>query len=208
MSVSVHPSAGYARQRWRNGGGWTNEIARSVADETTDDWTWRVSIAEIDTDGPFSPFPGVDRVLVLLNGDGVGLAIDGTHHELREQYAHIQFAGEAVVHCSLVNGPTRDFNVMWRRSATQSTHVQVFLRMLGGVFSITALPGELWVMHLLADSTVAGPGLPVGATTADTVIVDAVTSVQPIRQSLLGTGTALLIRVSNMCSTAPTSGRL
>jgi len=37
---------------WRNGGGLTREIARA-AGRTSQDWAWRVSIAEIDRGGPF-----------------------------------------------------------------------------------------------------------------------------------------------------------
>ena len=53
------------RMRWKNGAGWTSEILR-VPD--VEDWRWRLSIAEVETDAPFSPFPGVERELVLLGG--------------------------------------------------------------------------------------------------------------------------------------------
>src|SRR5690606_5169475 len=56
------------RMRWKNGAGWTSEILR-VPD--VEDWRWRLSIAEVETDAPFSPFPGVERELVLLGGNGM-----------------------------------------------------------------------------------------------------------------------------------------
>jgi hypothetical protein len=50
----------YRRVRWKNGAGWTREIVR-VPDR--EDWDWRLSIAEIEQDAPFSVFPGIDREL-------------------------------------------------------------------------------------------------------------------------------------------------
>ena len=62
------PAHEYRRERWRNERGWTREIHRHP--EGAAEWAWRVSIAEIDHDAPFSAFPGVDRELVLLHGNG------------------------------------------------------------------------------------------------------------------------------------------
>ena len=64
------------RVRWKNDGGWTTEIAREPAD-AAEAFRWRVSIADIESDGPFSNFPGVDRDLLLLAGNGIELDIDG-----------------------------------------------------------------------------------------------------------------------------------
>ncbi len=215
MSVTVHQSAQYDRQRWRNGGGWTQEVARSLPGAAGVDWTWRVSIAEIETDGPFSQFPNVERLLVLLDGTGMQLTVDGQSHELIEQYVHMRFSGEAHIECSLIDGPTRDLNVMWRRGGyTDEPHheprdAQVFQRLIGGTFSITAQPAELWVMHILAGTSVAGPGLAAGAEPTDTIVIDATTSEVPIRQSFLGTGTILLVRVClGVRAVGQTSGRL
>ena len=70
----VIPSYEYRRTRWRNGGGWTREIHAEPAD--AGDWGWRLSIAEITADGPFSTFEGVDRELVLLAGEGLRLRFE------------------------------------------------------------------------------------------------------------------------------------
>ena len=71
----VIPANEYRRERWRNGLGWTREIhaaaSRAAASPAAadpaagDSWEWRLSIAEIEHDAPFSSFPGVDRELVL-----------------------------------------------------------------------------------------------------------------------------------------------
>ena len=67
----VIPANEYRRTRWKNGQGWTREILRMP---DSDDWTWRLSIAEIEQDAAFSSFPGIDRELILLQGNGLRLA--------------------------------------------------------------------------------------------------------------------------------------
>ena len=57
---------------WKNGGGVTSELARSPQ---ADEFDWRLSVAEVATDGPFSQFPGIDRLLVLLSGADAGQLI-------------------------------------------------------------------------------------------------------------------------------------
>ena len=96
---------------WANGGGITYEVLRSPQGGA--DFDWRVSIAEVASDGPFSPYPGVDRVLILLHGAMV-LEIDGVSHEV-SRFAPIEFAGESYVESRLSQGPTMDLNVMTRR---------------------------------------------------------------------------------------------
>src|SRR5215467_12821624 len=59
---------------WRNDGGRTREIAVGGADE--EQFDWRVSLADIDRDGPFSGYPGYSRVISVVEGDGVELTVD------------------------------------------------------------------------------------------------------------------------------------
>lgn len=101
---------------WKNGGGLTWEIAAFPADAGFDHFAWRVSVAEVQRDGPFSSFPGVDRTLVLLRGEGMRLSGEGNPVELRVPYEPIRFSGEAPLDCELLGGATRDFNVMVRRA--------------------------------------------------------------------------------------------
>jgi environmental stress-induced protein Ves len=83
------------------------------------DFDWRVSIAHIASDGPFSTFPGVDRVITLLSGAGVHLHSEGgqVDHRLGTPLAPFVFAGEMPVHARLLAGDCHDFNVMTRRAA-------------------------------------------------------------------------------------------
>ena len=188
-SSRVIPANEYRRVRWRNGTGWTREI---VAEPAQDDWEWRLSIAEIEQDGPFSLFPGVDRELVLLSGNGLRLRFDdGEVRELQPPHERLRFAGERVVAGELVDGPTQDFNLMWRRD---SHAAQLWHRPLVGPMVIFAEPGTTWAVHLLAGQArfaddSALPDLAAG----DTALLHA--GARRLRHVLEGGGEVLLIRL-------------
>ena len=67
----------HRRMPWKNGGGMTVEIAVSPEGAGIEDFDWRVSMAFVEQDGPFSIFPGIDRTLAVLSGDGIVLHIAG-----------------------------------------------------------------------------------------------------------------------------------
>jgi environmental stress-induced protein Ves len=141
----VIPAFEYRRERWRNGLGWTREILR-VPD--TDDWQVRLSIAEIEQDAAFSAFPGIERELVLLRGEGLRLRFDdGALHTLMPPHDRLRFAGEARVTGELVDGVTHDFNLMWRRDAVQA---ELLHRPLVGSMFFFTEPEAAWAIHLLA----------------------------------------------------------
>ena len=101
-----------APQPWKNGGGSTREL---LAWPGTADWQLRVSVADIAQDGPFSPYPGVERWFAVLEGAGVRLAWPGGHERrLTPRDPALRFAGEPAPHCHLLAGPTRDLNLMLR----------------------------------------------------------------------------------------------
>jgi environmental stress-induced protein Ves len=136
---------GYRRERWKNGTGWTREIVRVPE---TADWDWRLSIAEIEQDGPFSVFPGIERELVLIRGNGLRLRFsDGEVHELEPPHARLRFAGEREVRSELLEGTTHDFNLMWRREAVAA---ELLHRPLVGPMLFFTEPGVSWAIHLLA----------------------------------------------------------
>lgn len=122
--------AAYEPQPWRNGGGTTRELLRwpaalgeegSPAGANTaapgDAWLVRVSVAEIARDGPFSPFPGVDRWFAVLEGAGVALALPDGEEVRRPGDDALAFAGEAAPGCRLIDGATSDLNLMVRRAS-------------------------------------------------------------------------------------------
>jgi environmental stress-induced protein Ves len=100
---------------WKNGGGSTTEIAISPLGAGFDDFEWRVSLATIAQDGPFSSFPGIDRSLALVAGDGVLLDFGDERFVLSPSEPLIEFAGEDQVHATVTGPHTTDFNVMTRR---------------------------------------------------------------------------------------------
>lgn len=102
---------------WKNGLGRTRELACQPSGASGDDFLWRVSIAEVDRAAPFSCFPGVDRQIVLLDGAGFTMTLDGSRtHALTTPFAPFAFPGEAKVDVELAGGATRDFNLMVRRA--------------------------------------------------------------------------------------------
>src|ERR1700689_272768 len=66
---------------WKNGGGSTTEVAVAPAGASLDNFDWRVSLARVASDGPFSEFPGIDRSLAVVKGEGLVLSI-GQHAPL------------------------------------------------------------------------------------------------------------------------------
>jgi environmental stress-induced protein Ves len=94
---------------WRNGGGLTREL---LAWPHADEWRIRISVADVERDGPFSYFPAADRWFSVLEGKGVKLTVGGGTQVLTPDSEPFGFSGNADVHCSLLAGPTRDFNLM------------------------------------------------------------------------------------------------
>jgi len=186
----VIPAHLYRRERWKNERGWTREITRSPV---AGDWNWRLSIAEIEEDAPFSRFDGVERELVLLSGNGLRLRFDdGVVHELLPPHDRVRFAGERGVQGELVDGPTQDFNLMWRRDAIDA---QLWHRPLVGPMVIFVDPGSVWAVHLLAGQArfADASGLP-DLSAADTALLVAP---GPVRERFVldGGGEALLVRL-------------
>ncbi len=101
-------------QPWRNGGGLTREL---LAWPARDGWALRISVADIRADGPFSAFAGVDRWFAVLEGAGVRLVLPEGQRRVAAGDAPLHFAGEAAPPCELLDGPTRDLNLMLRRDA-------------------------------------------------------------------------------------------
>ena len=126
---SVLSPADFRRMPWKNSGGTTTEIAVHPPGAGLSSFAWRVSIADVETDGPFSTFAGVDRTLVLLAGAGMRLTGDGEPLELRTRFEPVDFSGDLDLGCSLVDGPVRDFNLMVRRGVARGS---VIVRSEGG----------------------------------------------------------------------------
>lgn len=112
-SVSL---AAIAPQAWRNDGGRTREL---LCWPSTEDWAVRISVADIEADGPFSDFPDVERWFAVIDGAGVTLTFGDTECTTERRVARgdppLRFDGAHGPGCRLVDGPTRDLNLMAHR---------------------------------------------------------------------------------------------
>lgn len=102
---------------WKNGGGVTTELFR-LSDANSEDFLLRISVAQVASSGPFSPFPNIDRHLLILNGNG---CILNGNHTLSVNSPVFSFPGELNINCELVDGSFSDFNVMIKRGWKQAS---------------------------------------------------------------------------------------
>lgn len=100
MRVEILRQAARTSTPWRNGGGVTFDIARHPPEAGLEDFAWRVSMALVERAGPFSIFPGIDRILTVLRGTLDLRFADGTAARLDAQSAPFAFAGDAACHGS------------------------------------------------------------------------------------------------------------
>lgn len=173
-AVRVWRAADREATPWRNGGGSTYELAVEPPGAGLDDFAWRVSIAAVETDGPFSRYPGVDRVIMLLRGGPMQLTVDGAARDL-QPLQPFSFAGEADVDC-VVGVASRDLNLMTRRGLVTGTldlvtpasagsvidsAWRVVLVVVDGSVEVGPLSLGLWDGLLAADEglTVRGDGM-------------------------------------------------
>jgi len=150
----------YRSMPWKNGAGRTTEIAVHPPGAALDAFAWRVSIADVERDGPFSRFPGIDRTIVLLAGSGMRLAGPGTspkgpgmgpkgtarETDLTTRFVAHDFSGDDAIDCTLLAGPCRDFNAMFRRG-----------RARGRVAVVRDSPARLESAHFRVSYAAKGP---------------------------------------------------
>lgn len=106
----------HKRMPWKNGKGETVEIAVFPEGASVDTFDWRISMAPVASDGPFSVFPGIDRTLSILSGDGMMLSVEGMAPTiLGGNSVPFSFSGDAKTEAVLQAGPITDLNVMTRR---------------------------------------------------------------------------------------------
>jgi environmental stress-induced protein Ves len=118
--MRVLRSVDHKRMPWKNGKGETVEIAVSppAPGATVDNFDWRISMATVAEDGPFSVFGGIDRTLSVLTGEGITLSVAGhAPTTLRRETPPYGFPADRETSATLVSGPITDLNVMSRRGA-------------------------------------------------------------------------------------------
>jgi environmental stress-induced protein Ves len=166
MTGRVLRPADYVAMPWKNGGGTTTEIWKAAAPDGA--VLWRLSIADVASDGPFSEFPGIDRWIMVIDGKGMELTDDGQAHRMSDPFAPLAFSGDARTACRLIAGPIRDFNLMVARGyaggALRVSHLApgASQPLAENIAAIHVLRGEVEVesgaVHVLSagDSWIAG----------------------------------------------------
>jgi uncharacterized protein len=110
MTINVVRFDEVIPQRWKNGGGVTREL---LAWPNANEWAIRLSVADIERDGSFSTFPGVERWFAVLSGNGVRLGVPAKL--IKRGDDAVNFDGALAPNCTLIDNPTRDLNLMIRR---------------------------------------------------------------------------------------------
>ncbi|MFD2738918.1 HutD family protein [Sulfitobacter aestuarii] len=146
---------------WKNGGGITRNIA---ADMQGDRVSWRLSMADVSVEGPFSEFAGLTRVLTVI--EGTGMVLETPEGALAADYAQpVTFDGATPVNARLTAGPLRDFNLMYDTQGWQGE-----VTVLHGPGERESAGADLLVLHCIAGQV----GLPGGETLGkgDTAILE------------------------------------
>ncbi|MCE9593978.1 MAG: HutD family protein [Planctomycetes bacterium] len=124
MHAVLHLTPADARRvPWKNGRGATDELAIFPEDASFErgDFAWRISRARVEESGPFSPFAGFDRILVVVDGEGLVLAHgDASPRARLRKLEPYRFAGDWETSGELVRGPIGDFNVITRRDRARA----------------------------------------------------------------------------------------
>ncbi len=141
---------------WKNGGGATTEIAIGPSGASLETFDWRISMARVASDGPFSRFAGIDRTLAVIAGSGLVLTIGGRAPiTLAAGSAPVSFGGETPTSAQLLAGEITDLNVMTRRGRFihQLTRIEQPVRCdFSGDHDIAM------VIAINADATIASDG--------------------------------------------------
>ena len=170
MTMRILRSADYRIMPWKDGGGTTTEIyvAPEDAGLSGRPFDWRVSIADVASDGPFSRFPGYDRHIMAIAGHG--MVLDGGPDgpiDLSRKFAPQAFSGDWTVSGRLISGPVRDFNLIARRGRYDSllemheAASDLRLDAAAATLLVHVLDGEVAASgHVLAasETLILGPG--------------------------------------------------
>ncbi|PRD42619.1 HutD-family protein [Phyllobacterium phragmitis] len=144
--MSLLRAEDHRRMPWKNGGGETTEIAVFPQGAGFADFGWRVSMAKVAGDGPFSHFPGIDRTLAILDGNGLELTFgDGNRAFLDADADPLSFPADITVDARLSDGPITDLNVMTRRGTV--THKVSRIEIDGAIERQTAGMPTLALCH-------------------------------------------------------------
>jgi len=186
------------RIRWRNGLGWTREI-HAEPDGESEEWRWRLSIADIEQPAAFSRFESVERELMLLSGDGLTLRFDdGQVADLQPPHARLRFSGSRALQGEPSGPGVSALNLMWRAGCVDAS---VWHRPLVGTMVVFVDPGDCWVVHVLAGEVRLAETDVFQGARGDTLLLRATDSRR--RFGLDGGGELLLVRFAAVDTVGP-----
>ncbi|GJF33540.1 hypothetical protein KNE206_62400 [Kitasatospora sp. NE20-6] len=191
MAWQVLRTDGRPAVPWLNGGGVTREVAGGPAGSGPADFDWRVSLADVTRGGPFSVFPGVDRVLTVVAGEALDLAVGGTAPVRVEPHLPFAFPGDAPTGGGLPSGPVVALNVMTRRGRASARVV-----ITGGPCPLEVPDAGTLVVVCLAGTVAVGTAGPVLARHDAALREDAVPGGGDLLQVLDGLAAVVTVRRS------------
>jgi environmental stress-induced protein Ves len=144
---------------WKNGHGSTTEIAVEPPGAALDGFEWRISVAELRGSGPFSTFPGYDRVILQLDGQPMSLAHGGAAPVRLEPLVPHAFSGDDETACA-VDGVAHDFNLMVLRDVADA---ELAVHALSGGEGIERDGDAATVVYVLEGELELQDGDPLGA---------------------------------------------
>ncbi|WP_296739928.1 HutD family protein [Mesorhizobium sp.] len=184
-------AADYKVMPWKNGGGTTTEIAVSPEGAGLDAFDWRISMARVETSGPFSSFAGIDRTLSVLEGEGIVLDIAGrSPSRLTASSAPLSFPGDVPTSATLIGGPITDLNVMTRRGRTDHAVERLSV---SGEMQVQSAADTTLVFAVAGFTIVTDGGSDLGP--LDTVVLDRKSPNLRLRSK--GQGLVFVIRLNN-----------
>lgn len=140
---------------WKNGNGVTREIASAavsvgsasvgsalIGSGTPPDW--RISMATVTEDAPFSSFAGVVRTLGVVEGAGIELTVEGHSRLIGVGDEPAVFAGDVPTSARPLDGPVLDLNLMVNPTRAMG-------RMVGIRAGTHDLAGLSWFLVALVD---------------------------------------------------------
>jgi environmental stress-induced protein Ves len=192
---------------WKNGGGMTAEVLGAPDGAASSDSAWRISIADVTRAGPFSAFEGVERIIMVIDGAGIILTIDGVERTVGPMRP-VNFSGDAVTTARLIDGPTRDINVMTRRGLATAVLTAVHVTAQRSLNVDVVRDEQLVVIAVSGDVSILDVGAPLDPLRAigrrgldaepvrtSLTALDAIYQGGPASIELRGDGAAAIVRL-------------
>lgn len=142
--ITLIKESDHQKMPWKNQQGTTSQILISPKGSSLAklDFDYRLSSAPIKNAGPFSPFPGYQRILLPVSG--AGFVLNG-HPYATFEAAH--FSGDEETHCELLKKEVTDLGLIYHPD-----RISANVRVLNLPFPLTLTlePEKTYLCHLLS----------------------------------------------------------